>query len=130
MKRSIVRLALLGLLGAGTFANGAGLIIIDDSSGLPQHVLPPWPGPDRPIWRPHPFAPLEVQSVKVQTRINDQIAVTRIDQEFFNPNAARLEGTFVFPIPKGAHLDKFAMDIDGKPVEAELLSADKARHIY
>lgn len=123
-------MALLGLLGAGTFANGAGLIIVEDSSLLPQHVLPPWPGPDRPIWRPHPFAPLEVQSVKVQTHINDQIAVTRIDQEFFNPNAVRLEGTFVFPIPKGAHLDKFAMEIDGKQVDAELLGAAKARGIY
>src|SRR5262249_26814736 len=45
-------------------------------------------------------------------------------------NAARLEGTFIFPIPKGAHLDKFTMEIDGKQVEAELLSAEKARRIY
>ncbi|TAK97477.1 MAG: VWA domain-containing protein, partial [Verrucomicrobia bacterium] len=28
------------------------------------------------------------------------------------------------------HLDKFTMEIDGKPVEAELLAADKARQIY
>src|SRR5204863_7142646 len=32
--------------------------------------------------------------------------------------------------PKGAHLDKFTMEIDGRQVEAELLSSDKARHIY
>jgi Ca-activated chloride channel family protein len=76
------------------------------------------------------FAPLEVSSVKVDTRIDDQVAVTSVDQEFYNPNAARLEGTFVFPIPKGAHLDKFSMEIDGKQVSAELLGAEKARHIY
>lgn len=68
--------------------------------------------------------------MKVNTRINDQVAVTAVDQEFYNPNAARLEGTFVFPVPKGAHIDKFTMEIDGKQVEAELLSADKARSIY
>src|SRR5208283_5773652 len=41
-----------------------------------------------------------------------------------------LEGTFVFPVPKGAHIDKFTMEINGKQVEAELLPADKARRIY
>jgi Ca-activated chloride channel family protein len=76
------------------------------------------------------FAPLEVQSVKVQTKVNDQVAVTSIDQEFYNPNPARLEGTFVFPVPKGAHLDRFTMEIDGKQVDAELVSAEKARRIY
>ena len=53
-----------------------------------------------------------------------------MDQEFYNPNPSRLEGTFVFPVPKGAHINKFTMEIDGKQVEAELLAADKARHIY
>ena len=80
--------------------------------------------------RPYVFAPMEVSYVKVNTRITDQVAVTAVDQEFYNPNSARLEGTFVFPVPKGAHLDKFTMEIDGKQVEAELLSADKARRIY
>lgn len=80
--------------------------------------------------RPYVFGPLEVSFVKVNTRITDQVAVTAVDQEFYNPNAARLEGTFVFPVPKGAHLDKFTMEIDGKQVEAELLSADKGRRLY
>lgn len=73
---------------------------------------------------------MEVSYVKVNTRINDQVSVTSVDQEFYNPNSSRLEGTFVFPVPKGAHIDKFTMEIDGKQAEAELLSADKARHIY
>ena len=53
---------------------------------------------------------MDVNYVKVNTRITDQVAVTSVDQEFYNPNAARLEGTFVFPIPKGAHINKFTMD--------------------
>src|SRR5580765_4498411 len=112
-------------------ARAAGLIIVDESHWRPVPI-PPWPHPPRPLppVMPHVFAPLEMTSEKVSTRITDQIAVTRIEQEFFNPNPARLEGTFVFPVPKGAHLDKFTMEIDGKPVEAELLAADKARGIY
>jgi Ca-activated chloride channel family protein len=123
--------AFLAFVGMVAPASGIGLIIVEDPSW--------WPGPDRPTpiprpWPPPPrvyrFAPLEVRSVTASTRVTDQLAVTTIDQEFHNPNAARLEGTFIFPIPKGAHLDKFTMEIDGKRVEAELLSAEKARHIY
>ena len=112
---------------------GAGLIIVDDTSWRPGPWPPipphPWPHPFPPP-RPYAFAPLDVDYVKVRTRITDQVAVTSVDQEFFNPNPARLEGTFVFPVPKGAHIDKFTMEIDGKQVEAELLPAEKARRIY
>src|SRR5579859_3473326 len=134
MKRGILILAALGLLGTPHLARSAGMIVVEDSSwwpgpNPPRPLPPPWPGPNRPP-RTYLFAPLEVEHVKVQTHIDDQIAVTSVDQEFYNPNAARLEGTFFFPVPKGAHLDKFTMEIDGKQVEAELLSADKARHVY
>src|SRR6185369_5217934 len=86
----------------------------------------------RPISPPRPyiFAPLEVTYHHVNVRIDGQVATTSVDQEFYNPNPSRLEGTYLFPIPKGAQIDKFTMDIAGKQVEAELLSADKARHIY
>jgi Ca-activated chloride channel homolog len=125
---------------AGTLNNSlaAGLIIVDDAHWwpgpnpphpIPPHPVPPWPRP-RPEPRPYIFAPMEVSYVKVNTRINDQVATTSVDQEFYNPNPSRLEGTFIFPIPKGAHIDKFTMEIDGKQAEAELLAADKARHIY
>jgi Ca-activated chloride channel family protein len=53
-----------------------------------------------------------------------------VDQEFYNPNPQRLEGTYLFPIPKGGQIDKFTMEIAGQQVQAELLSADKARAIY
>jgi Ca-activated chloride channel family protein len=134
MKRCAILWALLALLGAVTSVSAVGLIIVEDPSWWPgpnpPHPVPqPWPRPFTPP-RPHVFAPLEVKSVQVNTRITDQVAVTSVDQEFFNPNSARLEGTFIFPVPKGAHLDKFTMEIDGKHVEAELLSAEKARRIY
>src|SRR3954468_19796472 len=86
----------------------------------------PPPTPDR---RHFSFAPLEVTYHHVTVDINDQVATTSVDQEFYNPNGARLEGTYLFPLPEGSHIDKFAMDINGKMQEAELLSADKARAI-
>ena len=62
--------------------------------------------------------------------ISDQFASTHVQQEFHNPLTRRLEGTFLFPVPEGAQLKKFTMEIDGKPVEAELLASSKARRIY
>ncbi|MDQ6912861.1 MAG: VIT and VWA domain-containing protein [Verrucomicrobiota bacterium] len=106
----------VGLLGILPRAHGDGFIVIE-----------------RPIFVPpghYPFAPLEVSSHHVDVKIDGQVAVTSIDQEFYNPNDARLEGTYMFPVPKGAHIDKFSMEIGGKMMEAELLPADKARKIY
>ncbi|MCL2648980.1 MAG: VIT and VWA domain-containing protein [Phycisphaerales bacterium] len=77
------------------------------------------------------FAPLEVVYHKVACEIQDQVAITSVDQEFYNPNGGRpLEGEYIFPVPKDTRIDKFAMDIDGKTMEAELLPAEKARQIY
>src|SRR6476619_117265 len=104
------------LLGIFSPARGDGFIVIE-----------------RPIFVPpghYPFAPLEVTSHHVDVKIDGQVAVTSIDQEFYNPNDQRLEGIYMFPVPKGAHIDKFSMEIGGKMVDAELLRADKARQIY
>jgi Ca-activated chloride channel family protein len=110
-------LAVLGcLFGILSQARGDGFIIIE-----------------RPVFVPpghYPFAPLEVTSHHVDVKIDGQVAATSIDQEFYNPNDSRLEGTYLFPVPKNAHIDKFSMEIGGKMMEAELLSADKARSIY
>lgn len=76
------------------------------------------------------FAPLEVVRHDVVVKTDGHVATTTVDQEFYNPNDERLEGTYMFPVPKDAHIDKFSMEIGGKMIEAELLPADKARKTY
>ncbi len=121
---------LAGLLALVALAGGAradGFIIIHNPPPFPH---PPFP-PHRPMPPPHyVFAPLEVAFHKVDVEITGQKSVTRVEQEFFNPNDTNLEGEYIFPIPKGAYLDKFTMQIGGKDMEAELLDAGKARAIY
>src|SRR5438093_1356325 len=115
MKRSLLILA-AGLFGVLSNARGDGFIVVERPFLVrPGHF---------------PFAPLEVTSHHVEVKIDSQVAVTSIDQEFYNPNDQRLEGTYMFPVPKGAHIDKFSMEIGGKLVDAELLPAEKARQIY
>lgn len=130
-------LALLGLLAPAPVARADGFIIVNEAhwwpGPIPPQPIPPRPPhwPPRPIPpAPRPYAPLEVVYHRVNVKIDGQIATTSVDQEFYNPNPSQLEGTYLFPIPKGAQIDKFNMDIAGKMVEAELLPADKARKIY
>lgn len=85
------------------------------------------------IPRPHPLPtpyPLEVVYHHVDVRINGNVAETFIDQEFYNPSNINLEGYYIFPIPKGAVINEFSMEINGEMVYAELLDATKARQIY
>src|SRR5215210_4570451 len=121
MPMSFVRrtfVSIVVLLGGAPLCRADGLIIV--------HQPPP-----NAIPRGHfSFAPLEVSYHRVSVQIKDQLAVTSVDQEFYNPNSARLEGTYLFPLPDGAHVDRFAMDVNGKMTEAELLDANKARSIY
>lgn len=74
--------------------------------------------------------PLEIKYHRVHVRIDGATAVTTVNQEFFNSTNRRLEGTYFFPVPKGATIKKFSMEINGKDTEAEMLDAARARQIY
>lgn len=112
-----IRIAALLLTIGILRAQGDGLIIV------PPENRPPPTGH-------FSFTPLEVKHHRVSVTIDDQLAKTSIDQVFHNPNPRRLEGTYLFPLPKGAHIDNFAMDVNGKRMAAELLNAEKARKLY
>jgi Ca-activated chloride channel homolog len=115
--RRVLRLALfLAALVVPSLCGADGLIIIDD--------------PPRVVTGHFSFAPLQVSWHRVNVAVTDMVAVTTVDQEFYNPNDSRLEGTYIFPLPEGAHIDRFSMDIGGRMMDAELLSAEKARAYY
>jgi Ca-activated chloride channel family protein len=97
----------VALLSAGT-SEARGLLIPDEK------ILPP----------------LGMLNHKVEVRIEDQVAITRVEQTFRNHTDRQLEATYVFPVPKGASVNKFEMWVDGKVVKGELVEAKKAREIY
>src|SRR5262249_50901004 len=71
--------------------------------------------------------PLAMLSPHVTVSIDEQVAQTRVEQTFENPHSRDLEATYVFPVPKGASVNKFSMWIDGKEVKGELVEAEQAR---
>lgn len=127
VERSMKQLWLaIGWLWISTLAGWPiGIVVINEPGIAPAPTPQPRPLPHRIA-----LAPIEVRSVEARVEVRDQVASTVLEEEFYNPNARVCEGTFLFPVPKGAHLDRFALHINGQPVDAELLAADKARHIY
>jgi len=74
--------------------------------------------------------PLAMLNHKVSIAVEDQVALTRVEQTFRNHTDRNLEATYVFPVPKGASVNKFTMTVNGKDVKGELVEADKARQFY
>ncbi|HEY43985.1 MAG TPA: VWA domain-containing protein, partial [Anaerolineae bacterium] len=85
------------------------------------------PGPC-PI--PFPISVLAIVYHQVQVTIENQVAITHVDQVFRNDNDWQVEGTYVFPLPKGATVTQFTLWIDGEPVEGKVLSREEARRTY
>ena len=85
----------------------------------------------RPIPRPVPLPNvLPVKSIQLDTRINGQVATTRVEQVFRNDTPHTLEGTYFFPIPETASIVEFAIWENGKKLVGEVRSREEARRIY
>lgn len=67
---------------------------------------------------------------EVRAEIKNNIARTRVVQEFYNPNSRQLEADFLFPVPRNANVTDFVLYLNGKPVKGEVLEKEKAREIY
>ncbi len=111
-------------------ASADGIIIPEPPSCWPERCpIPPCPGPyDCPSILP--TRQLAIRYHRVNVSILDQVAITHVDQVFYNPNEFQVEGTYVFPLPSGAVVSSFTLWVDGKPVKGEILEADAARRKY
>ena len=76
------------------------------------------------------ITPLAMVHHRVNVSIEDQVAITTVEQAFRNHTDRNLEATYYFPVPRGASVDRFTMWIDGKETGGELLDAKKASQVY
>jgi Ca-activated chloride channel homolog len=106
MRRAIPALVLV-VLAAGS-ASAAGLLVPEDKK------LPP----------------LAMVHHRVSIAIDDQVAVTTVEQAFRNHTDRQLEATYLFPIPKGASVNKFTMWVGSTEQTGELLDAKQASAVY
>src|SRR6266851_1842383 len=63
--------------------------------------------------------PLAMLNHKVTIKLEDQVAITLVEQTFRNHTDRQLEATYIFPVPKGASVSKFTMWVNDKEVNIE-----------
>ncbi len=74
---------------------------------------------------------LNLARYHVNVVLHPPVALVQIDQSFYNPFAAQQEGTFVFNLPAGASVSRFAMyTTHTELVEGELIDRTRAANIY
>lgn len=114
--------ALLVLLFVSAVASAQGIIVPDHCRRCPPHP---------PIPRPQPLPRvLKVKSTKITTKIESQVATTKVEQVFENTTPYRLEGSYFFPIPESASISDFAIFDGDKRMSGEVMDRAKARQIY
>ena len=94
-----------------------------------QGVIVPRPCDDCTRRGPLPRA-LPVKSIKLDTKINAQVATTHVEQIFRNDTDSTLEGTYFFPLPESASVSEFAIWDGDRRLVGEVRSREEARRIY
>lgn len=70
-------------------------------------------GARRPGSTGTPHSPLTIQRLDVRVRVEGDLAITEVDETFFNPESETVEGIYRFRVPEGALLERFGVDRDG-----------------
>mgnify|MGYP002630837695 CR=1 FL=1 len=73
---------------------------------------------------------LEITALDVQARVVGHLAETSITMTFFNPGSRALAGDLTFPLPSGATVSGYALDVDGALVEGVVVDKQKARQVF
>ena len=74
--------------------------------------------------------PLKISAVDTMVRITGHLAETRMTMTFYNPQSRNMAGDLFFPLPEGATVSGYALDIEGKMVDGVVVPKDKARRVF
>lgn len=74
--------------------------------------------------------PLALERHHVRVEIHHPVATTEVEQVFVNHTDRPLEAQYVFPIPRGAAINRFTMLVNGQEKAGELVEREEARKIY
>jgi Ca-activated chloride channel homolog len=110
----------------------------EEEAGAPRHHLdagqaPPLGLGQLVIQDVQSGSPLRLNIARYHLHVVLQppVALVQIDQSFYNPFPRQQEGTFVFNLPHGASVSRFAMYVTpSELIEGELIERQRAARIY
>ncbi len=74
--------------------------------------------------------PLVIRRLDVAVRIEGDLAITEVEQVFFNPASETVEGLYRIRVPEEAVLQRFAVDRNGSLVDGYVREQEQARQAY
>jgi tetratricopeptide (TPR) repeat protein len=74
--------------------------------------------------------PIEITEMDIKVEILANIAVTKYDITFYNPNNRILEGDFDFAMTESQNVTAFALDINGKMRDGVPVEKEKGRAVF
>lgn len=118
--KKMIGLAVGAVLGAVMRSWGQGAMPPDPELRFPRLILPP------PVQQ-QAGEPMQVREMSVKARIQGLFAEVETTLSFYNPNGRQLEGELVFPLPDGAAVSGYALDVGGQLVDGVVVKKEKAR---
>ncbi|MBQ7177450.1 MAG: DUF2135 domain-containing protein [Victivallales bacterium] len=106
-----------------------------------QNIIPRPPHPPFPPFPPLPpivikvpvidnIMPVQVTDVEIEANVDGVLTETKVTMTLHNPNGRILEGELNFPLPAGATVAGYALDINGKMVDGVIVEKEKARAVF
>ena len=74
--------------------------------------------------------PLKIDRYHIKVGVKSQLATTKVDQVFVNPNGFAVDGMYLYPVPDDAVVSNLSLSIDGELVSGKLLSQEQSYQIY
>lgn len=84
----------------------------------------------RVLWSNRTYQKMWIKKVEADVIIEDQIAVTHMDQTFYNELNSQVEAIFVFPLPEGAVITELVYWFNGKRYIAQVRERQAAVNDY
>ena len=73
---------------------------------------------------------LLIKRVEAAVSINGDLADTRLTLTFLNPYRKGLEGDFHFPLPRGATVSAYAVEVEGRLRDGVIVERERARKLF
>ena len=84
----------------------------------------------RPRFSSQQYEKMWIKSIDVEVDLQDQIAVTKVDQIFYNEMNQSVEAIYIFPLPENAMMTKLVYWFNGERYEAEVREKQDAINAY
>ena len=73
---------------------------------------------------------LEIEEASVKVQVTGSVVSTEMELMFRNPTARMVEGEFVLPLPAGATVSSYALEVNGALREAVAVEKERAKVAY